>query len=84
MTSGYEDFITGIFKGLIALIFAIIGWVIKGMKHDIETVGERLHRIEVEVPKTYLSKDDFKHFEIRLFSTLERLENKLDHKVDKP
>lgn len=81
---GYEDLITGIIKGFIAIVVAVIGWIVKGMKSDIDSVSNRLRSVELEVPKTYLSKEDFKHFENKLFSALDRLENKLDHKVDKP
>lgn len=83
MTTGLEELIPGFIKGLVAFILAVLGWNIKNMKHDLDTVEDGLHRLKEDIPSTYLTKQDFRHFEDRIFPMLHRIDSKLDNKVDK-
>ena len=76
--NGYEDIISKVVAGIITSIFAIIGYTIKSIKQEILAVETRIHAVEVDIPKTYLSKADFVHAEDRLFLKLGSLETKLD------
>jgi hypothetical protein len=88
--TGYEEVVARIVEGLAAFIALIIGWTLKLLKKDLDDKEQtlkdlevRLQKVEVDLPKTYITKEDFHHFEDRLFPILHKLDAKLDNKVDK-
>lgn len=69
---------------------AMIGYIVTGIRSSIKELQEadsrqieRVNRLEVDVASAYVRKQDFDKFEAILFSKLDRIENKLDGKVDK-
>ena len=61
--------------GLGALL-AIFGWLARQLWEAVSKLREDLHNIEKDLPKSYVSKDEFN-------ITVERIYDKLDAKVDK-
>ena len=48
-----------------------------------QAAADQVDKLELKVAETYLTKEDFDHYMDRLFTTLDRFENKLDYHVYK-
>jgi hypothetical protein len=66
------------------LAIAVGGWFARQLWDGVQRLKEDIHKIEVDLPKTYVSKDDFSQTMQRIEDMLERIYDKLDGKVDKP
>lgn len=56
----------------------LLTYFLKGVMDTVKDQEKRLN----ELPEKYVVKDDFRIFEDRLFSRLDRIETKLDSKPD--
>lgn len=79
-----------LFNYALALSGAIGGWALKTVwdaVKDLQTADkvlvEKVATIEVLVAGSYITKDDFQKTIAAIFVKLDRIEDKLDHKVDK-
>ena len=67
------------------------GWVLKTM-HEVmrdlqiadAELAKKVQAIEVLVAGEYVKRSDMDHLSQMLFTKLDRIESKLDHKADKP
>jgi len=66
------------------VILSVIGWLARELWGAVQSLREDLHRIEVDLPKTYVPRMDLdtrmKHIE----DMFQRIYDKLDAKADKP
>lgn len=72
------------FGGLIGFLLNAVWQAVKDLqKADTELV-KKVSEIEVLVAGAYVKRDDFNELSKALFNKLDRIEDKLDGKVDKP
>lgn len=72
------------FGGLIGFLLNAVWQAVKDLqKADTELV-KKVSEIEVLVAGAYVRRDDFNELSKALFNKLDRIEDKLDLKVDKP
>lgn len=79
-----------VFNVLISLVMFLGGWVLNSVKSSIEhlqradrTLTEKLQAVELLVAGNYVKKEDLAHNVEAIFKKLDRIETKLDSKVDK-
>ena len=65
------------------IILAGIGWWARMIWESVQKLKDDLHRVELDLPKSYVSKDDFAATMKRIEAMVERIEHKLDGKADK-
>lgn len=61
-----------------------IGWFARQVWDAVKKLREDLHAIEVDLPKSYVSKDDFNVTMKHIETMFQRIYDKLDDKADKP
>jgi len=64
-------------------MLAIVGWVGRSIWEATQRLQEDLHDLEVDLPKSYVSKDDFSNTMKHIEDMFQRIYDKLDHKADK-
>ena len=66
------------------LVLSVVGWLARELWGAVKDLREDLHKIEVDLPKTYVPRVDIdarmKHIE----DMFQRIYDKLDAKADKP
>ena len=62
---------------------AVGGWFARQVWDSVQRLKEDIHKIEVDLPKSYVSKDDFGKTMKRIEDMFERISDKLDGKADK-
>ena len=74
----------------IGLVGALGGWVLNNLKSSIDELrrqdsilADKVQHIEVLVAGTYVKRDDMDKLGSALFAKLDKIEAKLDNKVDK-
>ena len=79
-----------LFNLLGAAVSAMLGWALKFIYdklHDLQLIdvslADKVQKIEVLVAGEYIKRSEMDKMYIALFSKLDRIENKLDGKVDK-
>lgn len=65
-------------------VLAAIGWFARQVWDAVKRLQEDLHSIEVELPKSYVSKNDFNVTMKHIEDMFQRIYDKLDDKADKP
>ena len=63
---------------------AVMGWFARELWAAVQDLRIDLARLREELPKTYITKDDFKDGVDELKRLLIAIDNKLDRKVDRP
>lgn len=66
-----------------AAILAIMGWFARQLYDAVENLREDLHQIEVDMPRSYVSKADFSDTMKEIRGIVEKIYDKLDNKADK-
>jgi hypothetical protein len=66
-----------------ALILAIGGWFSRQIWDAVQRLTHDLHALEVELPKTYVRKEEFTVGIAEIKNLLIRIDEKLDGKMDK-
>ena len=64
-------------------MLAVLGWVGRSVWEAVREIRSDLHDLEVELPKSYVTKDDFSSTMKHIESMFQRISDKLDHKADK-
>lgn len=59
------------------------GWVMKMLWETQKELRRDMKKLEEGLPETYVRRDDFKDFMAQIWTKLDRIEGKLDGKVDK-
>lgn len=79
-----------LFNIAIALIGTLGGWVLKSLHQNVRDLqradielADKVHRIDVLVAGEYVKRDQLERMENALFMKLDRIEKKLDGKMDK-
>lgn len=72
------------FGGLIGFLLNAVWQAVKDLQKADKELTAKVAEIEVLVAGAYVKKDDFNGLSKALFSKLDRIEDKLDKKVDKP
>lgn len=63
---------------------AVGGWFARRMWDAMDGLRDDVARLREELPKTYITRDDFKDGMSELKQLLIAIDNKLDRKADKP
>lgn len=66
------------------IILAGIGWWARVIWDSVQKLKEDLHEIEVDLPKSYVSKGDLDKRMQHIEDMFQRIYDKLEHKADKP
>lgn len=64
-------------------ILCVLGWLARQLWEAVQTLQKDLHEIEVDLPKNYVSKEDYSATMRRIEEMVRRIDEKLDHKADK-
>jgi hypothetical protein len=65
------------------LISGVLGWFAREMWSAVKELKADLAKLREELPKTYVTKDDFKSDMQRVLDMLDKIWTKLDGKADK-
>jgi hypothetical protein len=68
---------------MIGVALSVIGWFARQMWDAVNSLKKDLGDLEVKLPTEYIRKDEFSERWVEVLSSLRRIENKLDQKVDK-
>jgi len=60
-----------------------MGWFARQLWDAVGSLKADLSALREEIAKDYVPKNDFKEFAVELRNMLQRISDKLDHKVDK-
>jgi hypothetical protein len=82
-TPAVVDFQT-LLNVVVGTALAVTGWFARRMWDAMDGLRDDVARLREELPKTYISRDDFKDAVGDLRALLERIDSKLDRKLDKP
>jgi hypothetical protein len=66
------------------IILAGIGWWARMIWESVQKLKDDLHELEVELPKTYVNKNDLDKRMQHIEDMFQRIYDKLDGKADKP
>jgi len=72
-----------LFNIIFGIATSVCGWFGRSLWDAVNSLRTDLSKLREELPKTYLAKDDFGEFRRELMTVLNRIESKLDSKVDK-
>jgi len=62
---------------------ATVGWLARQLYEAVQKLKEDLHRLEADLPKTYVLKDDIDKRMDHIEQMIQRIYDKLDGKADK-
>ena len=68
---------------VLASIASVTGWFARELWTAVQVLKEDLYKLREEIAKDYMPKNDFNSFKTDLFTTLRRIEDKLERKEDK-
>lgn len=71
------------FGAIIGFLLNAVWQAVKDLQNADKVLAEKVGSIEVLVAGAYVKKDDFAHTIEALFKKLDKIEDKLDKKVDK-
>ena len=71
------------FGGLIGFLLNAVWQAVKDLQSADKSLAEKVGNIEVLVAGAYVKKDEFMHAISALFTKLDKIEDKIDKKVDK-
>ena len=84
------DFQT-LFNVALGVISFLLGVIVQGLRESMNLLkktdaelADKVQRIEVLVAGTYVKRDDMDKLTTALFAKLDKIESKIDQKVDKP
>jgi CHASE3 domain sensor protein len=72
------------FGGLIGFLLNAVWQAVKDLQKADKDLTAKVAEIEVLVAGAYVKKDDLEKLSNAIFTKLDRIEDKLDGKVDKP
>jgi len=73
-----------IFNIAIGIICAGGGWWMRTVWDAVQDLKSEVGHLSVQLAQDYVAKEDFNRLADALFKKLDRIEDKLDAKVDKP
>lgn len=72
-----------LFNYALTIGVGVLGWFARELWTAVKNLKEDLVTLKEEVWLHYLRRDDFRDFRNEILNVLQRIENKLDTKVDK-
>lgn len=72
-----------IFNIVAGLALSVGGWFARQVWDAVKKLQQDLHDLEVDMPKNYVAKVDFKETMDKIYDKLDRIYDKLDGKADK-
>lgn len=66
-----------------AIALATIGWLARELWGAVKALQNDLHNLEVEIPKSYVTRDDFQVTMKHIEDMFQRIYDKLENKADK-
>jgi len=67
----------------LAIVLAGIGWWARVVWDSLQKLKDDVHEIEIDLPKSYVSKNEFHDTMNRIESIVQKIFDKLDDKMDK-
>lgn len=67
----------------LGLICSVIGWFARELWSAVKLLKEDLSNLREEIANDRVHKEDFRNIVDQIMRKLDRIEDKLDHKVDK-
>jgi hypothetical protein len=67
----------------LSAVLCVIGWFARQLWEAVQSLKDDLHRIEADMPKTYVLKDDMDKRMDHIEDMFKRIYDKLDAKQDK-
>lgn len=64
-------------------VLAVAGWFARQLWEAVQSLKSDLHELEVDLPKTYVMKDDLDKRMAHIEDMFQRIYDKLDGKADK-
>ena len=64
-------------------VLGVIGWFARSLYGAVEQLRKDVHQIEVDLPKSYVPKEDWSESLKKIESMLEKIFDRLDQKADK-
>jgi hypothetical protein len=64
-------------------VVTVIGWFARELWKAVQELKDDIHRIEVELPSSYVRKDEFSDALRDIKDMLNKINDKLDDKMDK-
>lgn len=68
---------------LLGIGMSVTGWFARELWSAVQNLKDNLYQLREELAKDYMPKEDFYSFKNELFTTLRRIEDKLEKKEDK-
>jgi hypothetical protein len=65
------------------VVIGVASWLFRQLWEAVQRLKQDLNELEVKLPEQYIRKDEFREALNRIYAILERIENKVDGKVDK-
>lgn len=75
--------IQALLNTLTGIVIAALGWFGRQLWEAMDRLKSDLHQIEVDLPKNYVSKDDYNVTMKHIETMFQRIYDKLDGKADK-
>jgi hypothetical protein len=72
-----------IFNTIITLILGGVGWFAKQIWDAVQELKKDVHEIEVDLPRSYVTKGDFHETMRHIEDMFKRIYDKLENKADK-
>lgn len=68
----------------VGVVLAGIGWFARQIWEAVKELREDLHRIEVDLPSTYVKRVDYAQDLVEIKGLLQKIFDRLEQKADKP
>ena len=65
------------------VLLSVAGWFARSLYAAVEQLRKDIHQIEVDLPKSYVPKEDWSESLKKIESMLEKIFDRLDQKADK-
>ena len=72
-----------LFNIVMGTVLACGGWFARQLWESVQRLKDDIHRVEVDLPKTYVPKNEFSSAMHRIEDLFQRISDKLDEKADK-
>ena len=73
-----------LFNGLAVIVGVLIGYIVKGVRDEQKEIASSVKDIYLEQLPKKVDKVDYSQFHEAIFRKLDRIEEKIDGKMDKP
>ena len=75
--------LSSVLTGVLSIVVPAMGWFIRTVWNKMEATQKELTDLKVELPSRYVHNDNFKMFRDEIMNALDKIDRKLDSKVNK-